>query len=108
VAIVVVAEHKVLDADDALAVDEELKLTIGLTNVVELDPLADGRPLVGSEFELTTTDGSTVDIVAVCTLVVTELLVGSEAVRQVGVEFALTTFAPHQASRKAVVGTTST
>lgn len=108
-----VPEDQAINADDALAVSEELELAVGLAGVVELDALADGGPLAGGEGKGATADGSAVGGVALGewrdvanALVGRELGVGER--REIGVELASTVSAPHEAGREARRGARAT
>jgi len=98
--------------DDALSVDEQLKLTVGFTNVVEPDPLAYSRPCAGGKLECTTANRSTIRGITIrfgSNLAL--LLVGGEfgdRVRwEISVELSFAFGSPHETSREAFRVTTS-
>jgi len=52
------------NADDAVSVEEELQLSVGLTNIVKTNTLRHSVPLARFEVKGTPTDGSTISGVA--------------------------------------------
>lgn len=99
-------ELQPLDIDDALSVEEELQLPVGLTDVVEANALGNGVPPAGRKTEDTPSNGSSIDGIAVRTgESVAQFLVGFKAWvfrgGKVGVQLTLPFGSPHETSRPA-------
>lgn len=98
-----ISQDETANIDNTLPVDEELNLSISLTNVVETNTLADGGPFAGSKVEGATSDGGAVGGVAVgLRSDVADLFVGlksRDVIRgKVGVELSGSISTPHKTS----------
>jgi len=86
-----------LNIDDTLAIDEELKFTVGLTSVIEPDTFADIRPCACGKFEGLTPDRSTIFGVANgLRWDIANGLVLIKRGREVSVEFTISLTTPHE------------
>jgi len=92
-----VPKNKAFNIDDTLAINEELKFTVGLAGVIELDTLADIRPFACGKFEGPTPDRSTIYGVAKgFRFDIANSLVLRKRGRKIGVEFTISLTTPHE------------
>jgi len=106
-------KDQAIHLNDALTTNEQLEFTVGLTNVIQSDSLADSGPRSSFKMESASTNGGTVGRVAIRKgSNVALLLVGSESWiverRKITVKLPSTIYTPHKTSRETCIRPSST